>query len=124
MAAAISACGQNNSPVEGSASNNNPQVIDKAPYASVTEADAPTVKALEASGYSQVDHYPVGCVIPDQPAAACDATGAVFMDRREFADADIAVEDEEYSQYEYVCPAIDSEELAAWKCRKQESSNG
>ncbi|WP_152998773.1 hypothetical protein [Sphingopyxis sp. H115] len=86
--------------------------IDKAPYAAVNEPDAPTVASLEATGYGRADYYPVGCIIPEQPEAMCDATGAEFMDRSEATY-------EDYGQYEYVCPAIDSVELAEWKCRKQ-----
>lgn len=104
----------------GTACDGSPE-IDRAPYASVEDADALTVKDLEALGYSQPDFYPIGCIIPDQPDAACDATGAVFMDRREFEDKDIAIEDEEYDRYEFVCPAIDGEDIPSWKCRKQES---
>lgn len=106
----------------GTACDGSP-VIDRAPYASVADADASTVKDLEASGYSQTDFYPVGCIIPDQPDAACDATGAVFMDQREFDDNDIAIEDEEYDRYEFVCPAIDGKDISSWKCRKQENND-
>ena len=90
--------------------------IDKAPYAPVNESDAPTVASLEAIGYVRADYYPVGCVIPDQPEAMCDATGAEFMDQ-----SDATYED--YDQYEYVCPAINGVELAHWKCRKQLQSD-
>ena len=112
---AVTAC--DGPPVDGS------PVIDRAPYESVADADALTVKNLEASGYSQADFYPVGCVIPDQPDAVCDATGAVFMDQREFYENDIAIEDEEYGRYEFVCPAIDGQDIATWKCRKQENNH-
>ena len=90
--------------------------IDKAPYAPVNDPEAPTVASLEATGYVRADYYPVGCSILERPEAACDATGAEFMDQSE-------VTYEDYDQYEYVCPAIDGVELAEWKCRKQLQSN-
>ena len=90
--------------------------IDKAPYAPVNEPDAPTVASLESTGYVRADYFPVGCIIPEEPKAMCDATGAEFMDQS-------GTSYEDYDQYEYVCPAIDGVELAEWKCRKQLQSN-
>jgi hypothetical protein len=87
-----------------------------APYAAVTDADAPTVASLEAGGFQQVDYYPVGCELPECPDCACDANGAVFMDRSE-------IYDESFDIYEFVCPAIEGAELPQWKCRRQEESN-
>lgn len=90
--------------------------IDGAPYAPVTEAESPTVAALESQGYMRVDYYPVGCIIPDQPEAACDATGAEFLDQSEMTYDD-------YDQYEYVCPATPGVEIDEWQCRKQRKTN-
>lgn len=123
-ALASTGCGQFSNPAGDDSRSENSPAIDQAPYANVTEADALTVTDLESAGYSQVDYYPVGCIIPDQPDAACDATGAVFMDQREFDDADIAIDREEYDRYEFVCPAIDGKSIADWKCRNQENNDG
>lgn len=123
-AIAATACDQANDPAKDGRLVSNSPFIDRAPYASVAEIDAPTVKDLENAGYSQVDHYPVGCIIPDQPDAICDATGAVFMDKNELDNTDIAITDEEYDRYEFVCPAIEGKNIADWKCRNQEGSNG
>ena len=97
--------------------DNSAAAIDKAPYAPVNGDDAPTVADLEAEGYVRAEYYPVGCIIPEQPEAACDATGAEFMDKSE-------VTYEDYGHYEYVCPAIDGVGTDDWKCRKQEQSDG
>jgi hypothetical protein len=121
-AIAASACDQTSDAAKDGRSVGDPPYIDLAPYAVVAEVDAPTVKDLENTGYSQVDHYPVGCIIPDQPEAACDATGAVFMDNGALDNFDIAIEDDEYDRYEFVCPAIEGKNIADWKCRNQESS--
>ncbi len=113
----MTACSGKVDPASDAGADNANASIDKAPYAPVKEVDAPTVATLEANGYLRADYYPVGCIIPDQPEAMCDATGAEFMDQSE-------VTYEDYDRYEYVCPAIDGVETDEWKCKKQEQVNG
>ncbi|QCB56061.1 hypothetical protein E5675_17570 [Sphingopyxis sp. PAMC25046] len=96
------------------ADDSNPESgqVDSAPYAAVLAAGAPTIAELQAAGYVRVDYHPVGCVLPDCPDCACDATGAEFLDKSE-------IERDSHDKYEYVCPAIKGIKLQEWKCRRQ-----
>ncbi len=98
-------------------SNSESGWVDVAPYEAVLVAGAPTIAELQAAGYVRVDYYPVGCVLPDCPDCACDATGAEFLDKSE-------TDRDSYDKYEYVCPAIKDLNLEEWKCRRQSVVTG
>jgi len=103
----LSACSGDTEPAKQGAVG----FVDESPYPPVVDVNAPTVASLERQGYLRADYYPVGCFIPDQPDAACDGTGAEFMDRFDM--------ERDYDQYQYVCPAIDGVGTDNWKCREQ-----
>ena len=100
------------------------QSAGDAPYSAVDDANAPSVAELERQGYVNVDYYPVGCEVPGEPETACDGTGAVFMDTRQFPEDHYAETDEEWAQYQFVCPAIEGQGIPAWKCRAQAGVDG